>query len=257
MWSSALLGTIIFVGGILMSQMSEQFFADASLDLARKEWLFRYFGTTTRAAYTMFECTFTGSWTRFSRPLIEEVSLAFAGFWIVWVLTVNLMTMKVVAAVFMKHTFAVATFDQEKRAMDNMKHKEKFAKHLMTIFSGADTSGDGAISTDEFLVMLENPEVIEAFAKLDLDKFEVEALFNVLSSDDGDADYEEFLAGAMKMNSSAHTIDAVQVMHNQMKMSRDLDSIKRIMESSAGLRQLPQRASTGQEDSSSKGSIGQ
>jgi len=175
----------------------------------------------------MFECTFTGTWTRFARPLIEDVSSVFAVFWIAWVLGVNFMTMRVVAAIFMKHTFAVAALDQEQVAMDNKKRKEKYAKQLMTIFHHGDTSRDGAISKEEFEAMLEKPNVVEAFEKRGLDLFEVETLFNTLSSDDGDADYEEFLEGALKMTSSTHTLDSVQVMHNQMKMSRDLDSILR------------------------------
>jgi len=75
--------------------------------------------------------------------------------------------------------------------------------------------------------MLKKPNVVQAFERIGLDSFEVATLFDVLSSDDGDADYEEFLEGALKMTSSTYTLDAVQVMHNQMKMSRDLDSILR------------------------------
>lgn len=224
-WSFVLLGTIILVGGILMTQMAEHFLTDVSLDNATKVWLFENFGTTTRSSYTMFECTFTGTWTRFARPLIEDVSAVFAVFWIAWILGVNFMTMKVVAAIFMKHTFAVASLDQEQVAMDNKKRKEEYAKELMVIFHHADTSGDGAISKDEFEAMLLKPAVVQAFEKIGLDTFEVATLFDVLSSDDGDADYEEFLEGALKMTSSTYTLDAVQVMHNQMKMSRDLDNI--------------------------------
>ena len=41
----------------------------------------------------------------------------------------------------------------------------------------------------------------------------VVALFGVLSADDDEADYHEFLSGALKMKGSARTIDAVQILH--------------------------------------------
>lgn len=109
--------------------------------------------------------------------------------------------------------------------MRNMKNKEMFATRLNTIFESADASGDGEIGVAEFEKMMKDPIVVASFAKLDLDVDEVSALFTVLSSDDGSADYNEFLHGALKMNSSASIIDSVQVMHKQMKMSKGIDDI--------------------------------
>lgn len=110
--------------------------------------------------------------------------------------------------------------------MEVMCEREKFASELRLIFSTADSSGDGAISKDEFTSMLSDPAIITGFQKLDLEIDEVVALFGVLSADDGDADYEEFLNGAMKMKSSARTIDTVQIMHQQLATQRALQEIQ-------------------------------
>lgn len=193
-------------------------------------WLYESFGTTAGSVYTMFECTFTGGWRFYSRPLIEDVDYKFALFWVGWIVFVNFMTMRIVGALFLKQTMDVAAVDAERLAMSNMKRKDKFAGALRDIFVLVDTSGDGAISLDEFETMLQNEEVFKNFRKLGLDEDEVTALFTVLSDDDGCADYEEFLHGALKMNSSARTIDSVQVMHNQMSMHRDLLQLLEFME---------------------------
>merc|ERR1712113_684769 len=63
------------------------------------------------------------------------------------------------------------------------------------------------------------------FEKLELDAYEVSALFEMLSEEDGVADYEEFLSGAMRMKGSARTIDAVRIMHEQVWLKRQLDDV--------------------------------
>merc|ERR1712187_680589 len=90
------------------------------------------------------------------------------------------------------------------------------------IFSKADTSGDGKLSKLEFQAMMQDTVLVEMFEGLDLDADEVHALFSILSSDDGYADYEEFLVGALKMKSSARTFDAIQILHVLGSIQRTL-----------------------------------
>merc|ERR1719162_2315517 len=146
-----------------MAQLTLQILSENSgvtLSNERRLWLYNSFGTTAAAAYTMFECTFSGGWRLYSRPLIEEVSLGFAVFWIMWVICVNFTTMRVVSALFLKQTLAVARVDDDRLALENMKRKNAFANRLRLIFEEADTSGDGFISPLEFQVMLLNSTVV-------------------------------------------------------------------------------------------------
>merc|ERR1712070_1203679 len=112
------------------------------------------FGTTTRAAYSMFDCTFTTGWRLYARRQMEEVNSALALFWLTYVVGVNFMVMKVVSALFVKQTFAVADADNEKMGMEKLKRKKEIASHLRHIFAKADTSGDGSISKMSFRTCL-------------------------------------------------------------------------------------------------------
>jgi len=210
-----------------MTQLAGGYLLDESITLERRKWMYDSFGTILRSVHSMFVCTFTGAWHLYSVPLIDEVGGhgTFAVFWVLWVMVVNFMTMKVIGALFLKETLEVANIDKEKSAMRNMKKKEMYATLLNDIFANADESGDGAIGQAEFDTMMANPVVVANFARLDLDIDEVAALFSVLSSDDGTADYNEFLQGALKMNSSSRTIDSVQVMHKQMHMAKGISGI--------------------------------
>merc|ERR1712167_218419 len=127
--------------------------------------------------YTMFECTFTGSWHRYSRPLIEEVSYGYALFWIMWVIMINFTTMRVIGALFLKDTMAVSQRDAENQAMMQLRNKGTSAETLRQIFHDADKSGDGAVCTEEFEEMMKKRAVIEAFADMGLDLDEVNSFF--------------------------------------------------------------------------------
>lgn len=221
-WSVVMLSGIITVGGIIMAQLTINFLDSESISLERRKWMYQNFGTTMASIYTIFESTFTTSWINYSRPLIEEVGYFFVAFWIPWVVLVNFTTMRVVSALFLKETMAVSARDAENSALRQLSHHKILAQCLREIFTEADSSGDGSISQDEFDQMIINDDVIELFSFMGLDMDEVAAFYTVLSADDGQADYVEFLNGALAMASSAPNLDRMKSMQNQMKISGDL-----------------------------------
>merc|ERR1711957_907965 len=97
-------------------------------------------------------------------------------------------------------------------AMEKMKNKERYAGLLAEIFRIGDSSGDGAIDAVEFKRMMREEKVLSVFEQLELEVPEVKMLFDVLSDEDGEADYEEFLAAAVKMKNSARCIDTIQIL---------------------------------------------
>jgi voltage-gated sodium channel len=224
-WGIIFVGPLLHAGAVLLSQTTQEFLHDASVGAERREWLADHFGTPTQSLYTLFECTLTGRWSSFARPMSQEVSYFFLVFWVVWVVIVNFTVMKVISALFLKHAMAVAAIDSERQAIENMRQKERFASELRIIFNEGDTSGDGRISQEEFDAMLHNPEILSKFRKLDLEIEEVDALFSVCSAEDGEADYEEFLAGSLQMKGSARTIDTIQILHKQMEILRQVNHL--------------------------------
>jgi len=222
MWSVFLLAGIVVTGGILMSQLAFNFLDNDSLDFESRVWLFENFGTTFISIYTMFECTFTGGWRFFSRPLIQDVHYLFAVFWVLWIILVNFMTMRVVGALFLKSTLAVAAQSDERLAMQAQKAKKETAAKIEELFKAADETGDGCLGVEEFEAMLEKREVIDAFADMGLDMDELYALFSVLSSDDGSADYEEFMTAALSMTASSPQLDNMKNSQSQLKLAGDL-----------------------------------
>merc|ERR1719313_185999 len=98
---------------------------------------------------------------------------------------------------------AVAAADSEMVALENLRQKEKYANKLREIFRLADTDNGGSIDQQEYKQMMRNAEVMQLFGQLDLSDTDVDTLYRVLSHEDGEASYEEFLDAALRMKSSA------------------------------------------------------
>merc|ERR1712217_510617 len=72
---------------------------------------------------------------------------------------------------------------------------------------------------------MQNEEVLKLFEGLELDPIEVTMLFDLLSEDDDVADQEEFLGGAMKLKNQARTVDMIQVLHHQTRITRGIEML--------------------------------
>ena len=104
-------------------------------------------------------------------------------------------------------------------------HKGEMSEALRLMFRAADTSGDGGISQEEFDKMMSLQSVRDDFAKIGLDVEEVEQFFTVLVSDDGEADYNEFLTGALAMATSAPVIDKIKSLQHEIKIEQGIEFI--------------------------------
>jgi hypothetical protein len=229
-WSIVLIVGIIMAAASLMAQISLPALDDQSISLERRQWLWRHFGTSGRSCYTMFEITFTGGWRIPVRTVLEELNAAFGLFLIPYIVCVNFAVMRVVSALFLKQTLAVAAKDEEKKLEAQRVAEEKAAKEISEFFQEADASGNGCVSLDEFDTMMKNPNVQEHFEDLGLTADEAESLFGVLCADDGEADFKEFLAAALKMRRNAQVIDLWMVLHRQIQSQQKLHDMHEVMQ---------------------------
>merc|ERR1712048_1266193 len=150
----------------------------------------------------------------------------FTVFWVIWVVAINFTLLRIVGAFFLRETMENAVRDEERCAMMQLKRKGELSEVLRVMFQTADTSGDGAITQDEFDVMMAQPSVLAHFGDMGLDIDEVNAFFSVLTSDDGQADYNEFINGALAMASSSPTLDRMKSLQNQLRIERDVMDIR-------------------------------
>lgn len=223
LWSMLFVSFVIVAGGVLMVQLSVGFLEDPTLDPELQKWVYLHFGTAARSTWTIFEATFTTNWPSRARRMVMEVSPWFSIFWVFYTVVVNFAIMRVIAALFLKQTLAVAHSDEERSSMEKMQQKEAFAEKIRDIFLRGDKLGDGVLHRWEFEAMMEDTEAQAMFNKLDLTTNEMMSLYEIMSDRDGVVDYEEFLAGALKMKNASRTLDMIEVLHEQMVLRRSVE----------------------------------
>merc|ERR1712151_25036 len=119
-----------------------------------------------------------------------------------------------------------ANNDAEMMVMSKLKEKEEFSNKLREFFIAADTSGDGRLSLEELEEILADPGVHAWLKVLELEVYEVMALFRLLDDNkDGTVSYEEFLGGTVRLKGNARAIDSILIMHEQNKIAQSVDAI--------------------------------
>merc|ERR1712232_1359322 len=84
-WSFVLLGLFMFGSALILCQMLQFYMTEDSLDLQVRLWIFRMYGTSTRALYTVFEITFSGCWPNYARTIVEDVHWSFVFFFVAYI----------------------------------------------------------------------------------------------------------------------------------------------------------------------------
>lgn len=222
LWAVLLVFVIILAGGILITQLLAGFMEDKDNVFNERLYMYERYGSAFKATFTMWGHTFTGRWTDDARRMTERVDGMHALFWIVWIVGVNFAVMRVIAALFLKQTLAVANDDAQKMALQKIKERDHFINIIREIFHTADVDGGGSLSAEEFVNMIKVPTVAENFKLLDLELFEVTMLFRLLADDNGEADYDEFLQGAIQLKGTARNIDVIKILHETIKIRKHL-----------------------------------
>eukprot|EP00443_Scrippsiella_acuminata_P002381 CAMPEP_0115298472 /NCGR_PEP_ID=MMETSP0270-20121206/68279_1 /TAXON_ID=71861 /ORGANISM="Scrippsiella trochoidea, Strain CCMP3099" /LENGTH=534 /DNA_ID=CAMNT_0002716157 /DNA_START=42 /DNA_END=1646 /DNA_ORIENTATION=+ len=225
-WSLVLLFITMLLAALILTQIINPFLSDSSIDSDTIYWLFKHYGTAGRSLWTVFEMTFSGGWPNYGRRLVEEVGVGFAFFFAVYITTVVFAMTRIITALFLKDTLAVAASDAELQMKEKEKEKKAYAARLLEFFNGADTSGDGKITFSEFQEFVTDPRVRTYLMTLELDASETENLFTMLDDGDGSVTAEEFVHGAMRLKGVARSQDVVSIMHDSTRLHKKVDKLQ-------------------------------
>jgi len=223
LWSLVLLFITILMAALVLTQIINPYLTDTNLDYEVVQWMFKHYGTAGRSLWTVFEMTFSGGWPLYCRVLVEEVSVGFAYFFGVYVTTVVFAMTRIITALFLKDTLAVAANDADMMIREKAREKKAYAAKLLEFFNAADTSGDGKITFLEFEEFLADPRVVTYLATLELDASETENLFSMLDDGDGSVTAEEFVEGAVRLKGVARSQDVVAMMHDSTRLHKKID----------------------------------
>lgn len=147
-------------------------------------------------------------------------------FFYIYVWCVTFAIVRVISAIFLKETLAAAAEDQETAMMEHMRKKEKEISHLRRVFNEADQNGDGRITWDEFVLLLNNEEVKNWLSHLGFDVVEISGLFKLLDGGDGEIEFDELLSGVMRIKGGAKHVDLLTLLYENQKLHHRLHEVK-------------------------------
>merc|ERR1719310_1810834 len=125
-----------------MTQLLADVITDDSRSLDTRKFIYTYYGTTSRTTLTMFQITMApGAWGLLGRPIIEEVSPAFAWFFVFYVGGVSFAIIRIITALFLRQTLQVAASDEALMKSEKIKAQRKYTENIRNLFVKADTSG--------------------------------------------------------------------------------------------------------------------
>jgi len=124
---------------------------------------------------------------------------------------------RIITAIFLKETLAIASKDAEMMVDEHLKEKQAYIKKLENVFKAVDVSGKGTLNLEEFETVVSNTSVKTWLQVLELEVHDAHSLFHILDDGDGEVTYEEFLQGVMRVKGQARSMDVVALMRSSDK----------------------------------------
>merc|ERR1719330_700964 len=200
----------MMVLAMIVNSMLESFIMDPTQDSVARKEIYNNWGSFIRAFVSMFEITLA-NWGPQCWQLMNHVHDSWGFFFIVWRCCFGFAVIQVITSVFIQHTFKVASRDEEIMIKEKEKASSTYLKHLDTLFTDLDESGDGKITHDEFDQVMVEPRFKHFFAALEIDVSDVPRVFKMLDNGDGEVTKEEFIDGLKKLKGPAQAIDMFAV----------------------------------------------
>jgi len=222
-WSIFLLAIVMLMAALFLCQsvmgtLEEGPHAEAPA----KEWVFNMYGTSTRSLYTVFELTFSGCWPNYARRLVEDISPVYAAFFGVYIITVTFAMFRIISALFLRDTLAVASSDAELAVQERMKNREAYAERLIDFFHAADSSNDGLLTLEEFEAFLLDDKVKTWLSIMEIDVHETKEFFEILADGDDLISPDEFVQGILRLKGGARSQDVLAIQRTNTLMMKRL-----------------------------------
>ena len=182
-WSLFILITVQLVVGIMMNQIMRSFIEDESLSEDLRIQIFLHWGTFARAMLTMFQVTL-GGWGPSFRLIVDHLSEWLGGIYIIYICIVRFGILSVITSVFVQKTHENAQNDAALALKEQERTAGKIRAKLSMLFDSLDLDGNGTLTHQEFMDLVNEPNVTKWLKLLDVDLEDLDQLFIVL--DDGD-----------------------------------------------------------------------
>eukprot|EP00443_Scrippsiella_acuminata_P120810 CAMPEP_0115711272 /NCGR_PEP_ID=MMETSP0272-20121206/73474_1 /TAXON_ID=71861 /ORGANISM="Scrippsiella trochoidea, Strain CCMP3099" /LENGTH=194 /DNA_ID=CAMNT_0003153053 /DNA_START=48 /DNA_END=630 /DNA_ORIENTATION=- len=130
---------------------------------------------------------------------------------IVYIVAVVFAMFRIITALFLKDTLAVAANDAESAIQTKMRQAKKFANELLSFFRAADKSKDGVLTLEEFENTLQDPRVKTWLSLMDVEILDPAEFFALLADEQGRVDAEHFIRTIVRCKGPSRAQDTMAI----------------------------------------------
>lgn len=225
----------LMIALFLNQYLHEHYFPVSSVPSEEKKAVFVYFGTFTRALFSMFEITL-GNWPPAIRILAESVTEWFFVFGVLVKLSIGFAVIGVINGVFMQETFKIASMDDVLMVRQKQRAMTEHARKMKRFLEEADRmesedGGDDQISRSEWLAIVNHPSVKLWLASMELDTSDASNLFSFIDqSNDGQITLDELVKGVAKLRGPARSMDLTVLMREHNSLSHTVKALEKTLQ---------------------------
>jgi len=183
--------------------------ADANIDDEERRLLLASFGSTQRAALSLFQATTGGVDWQDVYTLLKPVGWGAQSTLIFYIVFFVIVAWNVITSTFMEKAARLAQPDVDSLMLDRHHQDLMDAKHLSTAFVQLDKNKSGYITIEEFLEITQDPTFQKFMQVRGIDIKDAKMFFNMLVSacKSTEVDIATFIGSCLRMKGLATSID--------------------------------------------------
>eukprot|EP00415_Alexandrium_ostenfeldii_P000337 UN0337 len=224
LWPMLLLSLIIYVFGVIFTQMASHEMASKTSDDPLP--LEQYFGSLMLSTATLFQSVTGGvDWLYVMNTLLQGHAFWTSSF-IFYVAVSHLAILNVVAGVVFHVAIESAQHDQEIVVQSHLNMKEKYISQLRGIFKHLDSDCSGCITLQDFEDHLGDADLRAYLSALSLTTDEAWSLFKLLDVHGTSLiDLDEFVSGCLRLRGNARSVDMRMLLYESRWAMNKLSKI--------------------------------
>lgn len=233
-WAMAMLIIILFVMALVFVQGSANYLKEQGHELSDNtfEDFMTHFGSVFETMISLYKAMTGGNDWGIYFDLLVRVGPFYATAFLSYTAFFCFALFNILTGMVVENVVKAASRDDEVRVFDFRRKKHDDCHDLARLFNQLDSSHRGKITAAELELGLSCEPVQIMMEKVELDPKDTELFFAMLSavSENGEVDVNAFVDGCMHLRGPAAGIDLQAVLFEMRGMSKQVRSIRRIVD---------------------------